>query len=158
MDTGEEPTVGIGYDTYTDTKSGRLSVALDVTNQGTSPIDTIEIEWVYEYDTPIEATREFNATSGVEFAKIAGKKATWAGETGRRYKFGTEIGQKPGPLGVGETRVFLYPSEWITELISVVHSLSPERYHIAITMNGKEEVAMSGAIVGDFISRRFGAN
>jgi hypothetical protein len=40
-------------------------------------------------------------------------------------------------------------------MLSIAQSLSPERYRVAITMNGKEEVAIPGKVFGEFLERRF---
>lgn len=152
-----EPTVEIQFGGYTDTTSNMPSVLVDVTNAGGDPIPDIKLEWVYEYESPQDATADFIREHGAQFAETTGQPPVRASELGRRYSFNPAAGQSKGPLGVGETRTYLYPPEWLPDMLSVVQSLSPERYFVAITMNGKEEVAIPGKDFGEFVQRRFGS-
>jgi hypothetical protein len=56
-----------------------------------------------------------------------------------------------GALEVGQCRTYLLSHDSMRAMESVVESLSPERYRLAITMNGQREVALSGAALGSFI-------
>jgi|GEM_PF-7040709 len=153
----EEPEVSIGYGEFTDSETNERSVRIEVTNRGTVPINEIKVEWVYTYETPQEATLDFNAEHGAAIKKATGQSVKYAAETGRRYGFNPEAGAKKGPITTGESRVYLYPPEWLADMLSIVSSLSPERYHIAITMNGKEEMAVPGKVIGAFVTRVLGS-
>lgn len=153
-----EPTVSLGFGEYTDTDSKRQGIRIEVKNVGDEAIDEIKVEWVYDYDAPQEATQEFSKLHGDDFARSTGQKPVKVHEVGRRYSFSPAKGESDGPLAPGGSRVFLYPPDWISEMVSVVQSLSPERYRVAITMNGKEEEAIPGKDFGDFVQGRFGTS
>lgn len=132
----------VGIQDCTDNKTEVKTVFLEVTNKGPTPIGQIKVEWVYQYDKPQDVK------------KVSGKDIV-IGLAGKRLGFCAQ-GEKDGPLAVGECREFAYPPHWMNELLSVVQSLSPERYHVAITTDGKEQTMMEGTQFGDFIDRRFG--
>jgi hypothetical protein len=145
MPSDDEPVAGIGYDVCTITTTGAKTVCIEVTNHGKIPLTGIKVEFVYEYDTPQDPKVTMTP---------AGTPLTIA-EVGRRMGFSPAVGEKKGDVLPGESRAYLLPPEWMNQLKSIVQSLSPERYHVAITFNGKEEGKIEGKVFGEFIDRRF---
>ena len=156
MSQPDEPTVSISLGGYTHTTMQKPSVCVEVKNEGKAAINEIKVEWVYEYEAPQDGTQNFLATQGAAFTQITGQRPVKAYQVGRRDSFNPEEGAKEGPLEPGETRLYLYPPDWFPAMLSLVQSLSPERYHVAITMNGKEEVAIPGNVFGEFVEKKFG--
>jgi NADH:ubiquinone oxidoreductase subunit D len=134
-----EPTVHLGIGCYTHSETNARGVRIVVTNTGVAPINQIKLEWAYEFETP-----QAGSTARVKFQEI-----------GRSYSFVVAIGQNEGPLEVGQSRVFLFSTELMESMLSVVQSLSPERYSVKITMDGKEETGIPGKDWGEFIERHF---
>jgi hypothetical protein len=153
----EASSAGIVFGEYTEGRSGERSVMIEVTNTGKVPIDGIKLDWVYQYEVPQDATEEFLARHGGAFTRATGQKPAQVNATGRRFPFSLPEGERVGPLRAGETRTYLYPPAWLPGMRSLVQSLSPERYHVAITINGREAVAIPGPVFGAFVERRFGA-
>jgi hypothetical protein len=156
LNPADEPMVTIKYGKFTECNSQKQSIEVQVVNEGKFPIDEVRVAWVYDYEAPQDATKEFTAQHGAAFTRATGQRPISVDAMGRRYWFNVMEGQKKGPLEAGESRVFLFPSAWIPDILSVVQSLSPERYHVAVILNGKEEIAIPGTVIGEFVDKEFG--
>ena len=148
-----EPQVEIEYGETTFKESGTVAPFVAVTNAGDRPIKEVAVEWVVTFETPQQATDEFKRLHGESFSANTGQNVVRADKLGCRYSF---IPQGEGPLNIGEKRGFAFPPEWMAPMLSMIQSLSPERYFVAVTSDGHEDVAVKGTDFGDFVSERFG--
>ena len=154
----EESAVELAFGEFTDTDTRKKGIRIEVRNTGKKPIDSIKVEWVYEYEKPQDATAEFAALHGEDISKATGRKPNKVDEVGRRYSFNLSRGESSGPLAVGEERLYLFPPEWLPDMCSLVQSLSPDRYRVAITIDSEESVGIPGSVFGEFVERRFGTD
>lgn len=126
---------------HIDPTMGCRTVQADITNVGEEPIDRISLAFEYEYETPQDVSSEFERPPG---------RSIRVEEYGRQIDF-TPVASGEGTLQVGQCRTYLLSHDSLRTMESVVESLSPERYWLAITMNGQREVALSGAVLGGFV-------
>ncbi|MCI4372730.1 MAG: hypothetical protein L3K02_03700, partial [Thermoplasmata archaeon] len=108
------PTIHLRARKYLDSDTDGPGVYLEVTNNGTTPIRELTIEWVYGCDPP------------------------------KRCRFALREGEVKRPLQVGEMRLYVFPSELTREMCSVVQSVSADLYSVQATKDGIEETAIPG--------------
>ena len=137
-----EPNLKFSIGVFTDADSGARSARIVATNIGDKPVEKIKIDFAYEFETPQVVSDEFRLGDG----EIQ--------EVGRSFGFVSPSGQDDEPLVVGSSRAYLLPPQWMNEMRSVVQSLSPERYSIRVTIDGKESTAIPGPHWGDFVQRK----
>ena len=126
---------------HIDPKAGWRTVRADITNVGEEPIDRIALAFEYKYETPQDVSSEFDQPPG---------RSIRVQELGRQIDFmPMEAGKES--LQVGQCRTYLLSHASLRAMESVVESLSPERYWLAITKNGQREVAVSGVVLGSFV-------
>jgi hypothetical protein len=140
-----EPNIKLGMGAYTDAQTERVGACINVLNEGTQPIQEIKVEFAYEFETPQDVAMPVNQ----------GEKVIKFQEVGRSLCFAPAAGQSDGPLDSGAERVYLLPPEWTEQMRSLVQSLSPERYGIEITVDGKKDKAIPGPHWGAFVQRKF---
>lgn len=126
-----------------DARTGQRMIWADVVNVGEAPIDRVLLTFEYEYENPQDISQEFDQPAG---------RSIRIEELGRQIEFLPALGDA-GPLPVGYGRAYLLSAHSLATLESIVASLSPERYRLAITMNGHREVAVPGMVVGGFVQR-----
>jgi hypothetical protein len=131
-----EAKVKLGLGVFHDDKAKNESTFIEVENAGDTEIGEIHLEFVYDFEIPEVQSEEF----GIRVEEIA-----------RKYHFGSS---EAGPLPPRRKRPFYLPGEFVQRIKSVVEALSPERYRIEITMDGKTETAISGRDFADFLLRR----
>ncbi|NLX98532.1 MAG: hypothetical protein GXY83_20425 [Rhodopirellula sp.] len=137
--------IRVQYGIYRDSRTDKQSVRVDVFNGGNAAAFDVKLEFVYEYEKPQDVS--------LEFAR-PGMKAVHIEQSGRSVAFVVARGCSNGPLEPGERRRYLYPPFVTAELRSLVQSLSPERYRVAITANGRTGVAIPGDVFGEFVQNR----
>ena len=151
-----KPQIVLGIGDYTFVGSDHRSVVVNVKNVGRCPISTVKVEFVCTYEVAQDVTSEFQKRFGDEFIARTGKKPVSAREKGQRWAFAPDSEPEEHMLKVGATRAYLLPFEQMTQLQSLVQALSPECFHLAITLDGQETVAIPGPDFGEFVQRRFG--
>lgn len=110
---------------YLDADTAEPGVYLEVTNNGTRPVEQLTIEWVYGCDPP------------------------------KRFPFVLPAGEVERPLEPGEMRLYVFPSERTSEMCSVVQSVSADLYSVQVTKDGPTEIAIPGNSWGKFIETIF---
>jgi hypothetical protein len=109
-----------------------FEIVIYVENLSDRPLNRLNLIWQYDYDDVLdEPARKMNAIT--EFCQLG-----------------------DGPLRPGESRQFVYPQEHLLALLSVVDSISPERYSIAVQFDGTTEKAMDGSMFGGWVQGEFG--
>jgi hypothetical protein len=137
-----EPTVSLGFSECRDRATGAKSARIVVTNVGNDAIRATKLEFVYEYETPLDVAIDLKAEIRVS-------------ETATRLSF-SPAESDDLPLAVGERRDYFLPVQFAAAMRSVVESLSTERYSIQLTLDGKEETGIPGERWGDFVARQLG--
>ena len=139
-----EPKGEIRYGRYTDAATGKHGVRILVANQGDVIIEDIRVEFVYDQKTP--GTRELPREGG---------EPSESQNAGGRLGFGLAADEAAGPLRKGEQRKFLFYPQAMPLLKTLVQTLPPKQYRIAVTMNGKEKGAIPGEVFGEFVEGEF---
>ncbi len=113
-------------------ETGQFEIVINVENPLDCAVNALNVMWRFDYDDPLdERVQKMNKVA--EFV---------------------QLGQ--GPLLSRETRQFVYPSDGLSALLSVVDALSPERYSIVISFDGTTETAFDGPTFGTWVQREFG--
>ena len=136
-----EATIHLRLDDYLDEETQKRAVRIHVTNTGDAAINNISFKFVYDYEASQDVSSEFGGIPSEEVGGCIGFAAT--------------SNEPKGPLAAGRDRSYLFPSCTMKMLISLVQSLSPENYRVAIILDEKEAVAFSGECFGEFVERRF---
>lgn len=126
-----------------DASTGQRKIWADVLNVGEAPIDRLLLTFEYEYENPQDISNEFDPPPG---------RSIRIEELGRQIEFLPALGDA-GPLPVGDGRAYQLPDQSFATMESIVASLSPEKYRLAINMNGHREVAVPGMVVGGLVQR-----
>jgi hypothetical protein len=114
--------------------SGQYELVVNVTNPFDHAVANLMLSWCYDYDDP------------------SGKSPQTLGLVAEFFQVGE------GNLLPGETRQFVYPPESLPALLSVVDSLSCERYFILLNFDDESERAMDGRTFGGWVQKEFGTS
>lgn len=111
--------------------TGERIPGVEVINGRDSSMEQVSVAWCYEHDFPFE-TSSRRLGGWVEFT---------CGEN--------------GPLDPGVGRLFTFPVSKMAKLLSIVQSLSSEKYFVSVTCDG-ETHRIDGRTFGGWIEKEFG--
>ena len=139
-----EAQVTIAYSGYTDTNSGKHGIRIVVTNVGDVVIEDIQVNFCYEYEKPISHELSRRRLPPIRIQELGGSLG-----------FCLASKQQNKEINSGESLVFLFPIEVMPLLKTLIEALPNDKYRIVSTLNGKEETAIPGDVLGEFVKRLF---
>lgn len=119
-------------------KNGERSIRLTATNVGEVAIQELAFHFEYKFDTP---------QPPVSDKPVIGKLV------GKGIEFGSDDEQE-GAVQPGESRVYWFPPFFMDDLKSLIQSLSPDRYHLKLTMDDVVQI-VQGNQLGALLEKAF---